>query len=120
MRYLAVLVYLYARQPLHQFLYGRALGRAVSRAVIYKGIFLDGHLESLSHHLGLFQQLGVGLHHYLAQRQVLALAYLYMLNDGLVAHARYAQDVLGVLGRLQLEYTLAVAQRSAGIGTVCV
>ena len=86
MGYLAVFVDLHARQLLHQFLDGRAFGCAIGGAIIYKGVFLDRHLECLPYHLGLLEHHGVGLHLHLAEGQVLAVAYHDALHDGLIAY----------------------------------
>ena len=115
---LAVLVDGHAGQALDQFLDGRALGCAERRAIVYKGVFLYRHLHGLSHHLCLFQHDGIGLHHDFAYLQIFLVLDFHMLDDGLVAHARYAEHVALVFGCLDGEDTLVVADGSGHIRTV--
>ena len=115
---LAVVVNLRSWQSLHQLFHHRTFWCAIGGTIIYKGVFLHRHLHGLCRHLCFLQQYGVRSHCQCAERKVLILGYRNVFICGMIAYARYFQQIAAVLWSREAECSLLVAHSSSHIRTV--
>ena len=115
---LSVVVDLRSRQPLHQFLYGGAFGRAVCRTIIYKGVFLHRNLQCLCRYLCFLEHDGIGSHLDSPHGEVVVLLHHEFLDGRDIAYAGDFQQVGPTLGSGYGELALLVGNSAGNERTV--
>ena len=110
--YLSIVVHLGTRQFLHQFLHYGALRCAVSRGIIYKGVFLQRHLGSLTSHRGTLQHDGIRFQFNGPQGDILVSGNLHILGVWFESHTGHLYNIITISRCFNAEDTVKIGERT--------